>query len=84
MARNKLGKGPGRPKGSANKLTKDIKAAIIEAFEKAGGADYLAKVAKEQPQVFCALLGRVMPLQVTGEGGGPVQVQIAGADASLL
>ncbi len=84
MARNKLGKGPGRPKGSANKLTKDIKEAIVEAFHRAGGVEYLVQIAKTNPQVFCSLVGKVIPLQVTGEGGGPVQVSIAGTDTGLL
>lgn len=33
--------GPGRPKGSQNKVTADVKAMVLEALGKAGGADYL-------------------------------------------
>lgn len=33
--------GPGRPKGSQNKVTADVKAMILIALSKAGGADYL-------------------------------------------
>lgn len=62
--RNKLPKGPGRPKGSANKLTKDIRQAIAEAFDKAGGVDYLVKIAKTQPQTFCSLVGKIVPQEV--------------------
>lgn len=69
-------KGPGRPPGSQNKLTKDIKAAIIGAFEKAGGEAYLAKVAKENPQVFCALLGKVLPMQVIGDENNPLVTKL--------
>lgn len=36
---NQLGPGPGRPKGSPNKLNGSMKEMIMEAFEKAGGAD---------------------------------------------
>jgi len=55
MPRNELGKGPGRPKGSANKITKDIREAISEAFEKAGGVDYLVKLSVKNPTAFAAL-----------------------------
>lgn len=62
--------GKGRPKGASNKTTKAIKDAIIEAFEKAGGVDYLVTLAKEDPRTFCALVGKVIPLQVEGTGAG--------------
>lgn len=53
--------GPGRPKGVPNKLTLDVKAAIEAAFDKVGGAEYLAKQAKENPQAFMSLLSKVLP-----------------------
>jgi hypothetical protein len=39
--------GAGRKKGSPNKLTADVKAAITEAFEEVGGTDYLKTVASD-------------------------------------
>ncbi len=70
--------GPGRPKGIPNKTTTALKEAILLAAEKAGGKDglvgYLHGVAVDNPQAFCGLLGKVLPLQVTGENGGPIQV----------
>ena len=68
--------GPGRPPGSSNKLTRDIKEAILHAFESVGGASYLERVATENPQVFCALLGKVLPTQITGASGGPLQITV--------
>lgn len=65
MAKGK--KTGGRTKGTPNKITADVKAAIVEAFHKAGGVEYLETVAKSDPRTFCALLGRVMPLQISGE-----------------
>lgn len=62
----------GRPKGSKNKITADIKACVHEAFEKAGGAAYLLGVAKSDPRTFCALLGKVMPTTVEG-GDTPIK-----------
>lgn len=65
--------GPGRPKGSQNKLTREIKEAIVNAFEKVGSEDYLVRVAQEDPRTFCSLLGRALPLQVTGDAENPVE-----------
>ena len=66
--------GAGRKKGVPNKFNGEIKAAIVEAFEAAGGAAYLLTVAQTKPEVFCSLLGKVLPMQVTGDGGGPVVI----------
>lgn len=66
----------GRKAGTPNKLTGDLRAAIREAFEKAGGVGYLHKVAIENPAVFCALLGRVLPMEVQGTDGGPIQIVV--------
>ena len=66
----------GRPKGTPNKLTADVKAAIIDAFEQAGGASYLLKIAESDPRTFCALLGKVLPMQLAGENDQPVIIEI--------
>jgi hypothetical protein len=80
---NRFEKGnPGKPKGAVNKTTKALREAILEAAEKSGGdtkgknglVGYLKRVADEDVKAFSGLLGKVLPLQVTGEGGGPVQI----------
>lgn len=53
--------GAGRPKGVPNKTTTDMKRAILEAFERAGGADYLTMLAKDEPRTFVTLLAKVLP-----------------------
>jgi hypothetical protein len=65
--------GAGRKKGIPNKIHGEVKSMILEALEKAGGVDYLADRAKDTPTAFMALLGRVLPMQMTGEDGGPVK-----------
>ncbi|WP_051145132.1 hypothetical protein [Thiomicrorhabdus sp. Kp2] len=57
----------GRQKGTPNKTTLEIKEAIIEAFNKAGGVDYLVGLAKENPSVFAGLLSKVLPRDVNVE-----------------
>ena len=61
---NIRGPGPGRPAGSPNKITGDMRAMILQAFEKAGGADWLARQANENPVAFMGLLGKLLPSQV--------------------
>jgi hypothetical protein len=51
----------GRKKGTPNKTTQDMKSAILEAFERAGGADYLTMLAKDEPRTFVTLLAKVLP-----------------------
>lgn len=67
----------GRAKGTPNKTTALLKDAILSAAEQAGGGDmtaYLARQAVENPGPFMALLGKVLPMQITGEDGGAIQV----------
>lgn len=60
--------GPGRPKGMPNKLNAQVKEMILEALEGLGGAIYLAQKAETHPAAFMALVGKVLPLQVVGNG----------------
>lgn len=75
-----LRRGGGRPKGALNKTTKAAKEAIAEAADALGGADRLVAWAKEDPQnerVFWGTIyPKLLPLQVTGEGGGPLVARI--------
>lgn len=68
--------GPGRPKGSLNKVTQSVKAALEEAFERRGGVDALMRWANEEPSDFYSLWGKLLPknLEVGGMGGGPIVV----------
>jgi len=72
----------GRAKGTPNKTTALLKDAILKAAEAAGGngnegmAAYLEQQAKLNPGPFLSLLGKVLPLQISGEGGGPIRGDI--------
>mgnify|MGYP000845371281 FL=1 len=72
--------GPGRPKGAPNKVPAMLKDALMEAAHRAGGKDglvgYLARQAVENPQSFLPLLGKVLPLQVSGDPNAPIAVHV--------
>lgn len=71
--------GRGRPKGSLNKTSSLLKDAIIKAATQAGGdgeeglVSYLQARAIDTPGPFLALLGKVLPMQVTGEDGEAIK-----------
>lgn len=83
--------GKGRRVGSANKTTTALKEAILLAAQEHGadgdGKDglvgYLRRIAAQDIKAMAGLLGKVLPLQIGGEGGGPIQVIIQSTDAEL-
>jgi hypothetical protein len=54
---------------------------ILTALNQAGGAEYLAKRAEDCPTAFLALVGRVLPMQVTGANGQALAVDFRWADS---
>lgn len=66
----------GRPKGVPNKNTKALKDMILGALDSAGGQEYLARQAEENPTAFMGLIGKVLPTELKGqlEGGFTLQV----------
>ncbi len=64
----------GSRKGIPNKITADVKAMILEALGKAGGAEYLLQQAQTNPNAFLSLVGRVLPLTVAGDPAAPLSV----------
>ena len=78
--------GPGRPKGALNKTSALLKDAILIAAQEAGGGGkdgmvlYLKKQAVDTPGPFLALLGKVLPMQITGPDGAdglPTEIKIS-------
>ena len=57
-----------------NKVTADIKAMVLGALDRAGGEEYMLEQARNNPNAFLTLVGKVLPTQITGPNGGPVQV----------
>ena len=69
---NLPGAGPGRPKGVPNKINGALKEMILEALESSGGVDYLAKQAESNPTAFLTLVGKVLPMTVSGDSNNPL------------
>jgi len=66
--------GKGRKKGVPNKTTAALKDMILNALDTAGGEQYLATQAEENPTAFLTLVGKVLPLQVAGEMDHKVKI----------
>lgn len=72
----KFGKGnPGKPKGAVSKNTAAIKDMILTALSEAGGVSYLVDRANDPKtaSAFLGLVGKVLPMQVTGVDGDAIQ-----------
>lgn len=73
-SKNRIGKGkpgPGRPKGSVNKVTALLKDDILQAADNAhpkGRVGYLTEQAQKNPTAFLTLLGKVLPSDITSDG----------------
>ncbi|MBI2725406.1 MAG: hypothetical protein HYX42_04065 [Polaromonas sp.] len=83
--------GKGRKAGVPNKTTAVLKDAILAAAVavgydgngQGGLTGYLKLVASSDVKAFAGLLGKVLPLQITGEGGGPVVIAASATDERL-
>lgn len=71
--------GKGRVKGVPNKVTREVKEMITQALDKAGGVAYLVRCAKDPKtaSAFLTLVGKVLPLQVTGANGRTLAQELA-------
>lgn len=83
----------GRKPGVQNKTTRVLRDAILDAAAVVGEngkgrnglLGYLVRLARKHPQSYVHLIAKVLPMQVTGEGGGPLRmitVNFSAADAA--
>ena len=72
----------GRQKGTPNKVDVDIKRMVLRALDGVGGEQYLMRQAEENPGSFLTLVGKVLPLQITGDPERPVAIEFTWAPAA--
>jgi Family of unknown function (DUF5681) len=70
----------GKPKGTQNKATVQLREAILGALEAAGGPEgsvgYLTRLAVENSSAFASLLAKVLPSTLAAdEASGDVKIQ---------
>jgi hypothetical protein len=66
--------GKGRPKGARNKLTRDVKEMILGALNAKGGQKWLEEQAEANPVAFMTLLGKILPMQLTGSESEEIKI----------
>mgnify|MGYP003522341225 FL=1 len=62
----------GRKSGTPNKVSAELKDMILTALDDAGGVTYLQSVASSHPAAFLSLVGKVLPMQVSGDPENPL------------
>ena len=76
----------GRPKGVRNKLT-NLRDAVIEAFDRVGGADYLVRLAEgtqSDRAAFVSLMNKVLPTQVNANVEGGIKLELSWLSARSI
>lgn len=71
--------GPGRPPGVKARLT-NLRDAVLEAFDMAGGAQYLYQLSQgtsSDRAAFTGLVAKVLPTQINANVEGGIQVQLS-------
>jgi len=74
--------GPGRPKGSPNRVGKAARDVIAEAASRLGGVERMVEWAQEAPEnekaFWTMLYPKLVPLEnyMTGPDGGPIQTSL--------
>ncbi|MBU2787319.1 hypothetical protein HFQ13_03685 [Acidithiobacillus sp. VAN18-1] len=73
--------GPGRPKGRGNLFPMSLKDDILEAYQQLGGIAWLVQLGRAEPQVFAALLARLLPKQLEADievtqSTGPTRIEM--------
>ena len=70
------GESPGRLPGYPNKVTISVKAALEAAFDGLGGVPALIAWGQQEPGEFYRLWGKLLPRNVTIEGGAQLGIVI--------
>ena len=75
MSTSKKKKTGGRQKGTPNKSTAAVKAALLKAFSKLGGVPALVAWGKDNRGEFYKLWAKLLPTEIKNADGEPFKVQ---------
>lgn len=70
---------PGRPLGVKNRLT-NLRDAVLEAFDRVGGADYLVRLAEgtqSDRAAFTGLMAKILPSQIQAQVEGGIKLELS-------
>ena len=70
--RKNMPPGPGRPKGSPNKVSRIAKENFETVFERLGGVDNMATWAQENQTEFYRHYAKLIPLTLNGDPDSPI------------
>ena len=70
FVKGQSGNPAGRHPGTPNRVTSAVREAVLAAFDEVGGKNYLVRLAQDDPKTFCALLARLVPMQLRAELDG--------------
>lgn len=71
--------GPGRPPGVRNRMT-NLRDAVLEAFDRVGGADYLVRLAEgtqSDRAAFTGLMAKILPSQIQAQVDGGIKLELS-------
>ena len=66
----------GRKKGTPNKSTAAVKAALVDAFDQLGGVGSLVKWGKKNPTEFYKLWSKLLPTEIKNADGEKLRIEV--------
>ena len=77
--------GPGRPRGTANKVTKEVREMVVAALDRLGGVAFLVKDEEEQKtRAACLnLVGKTLPIKAEVRVNSSLAERLARARARV-
>lgn len=75
--------GMGRPKGSSNKVTKEVKQVIAECFTKIGGLEAFAEWARKNQTKFYYIYAKLLPIQLQAHETKDINIFISKDEANI-
>jgi|TARA_R110000823_G_scaffold85872_5_gene192411 hypothetical protein len=66
----------GRQKGAQNKVTASLKEMILASLDEVGGQSYLVDQARNNPNAYITLIGKVLPTTLASDKDNPISAPV--------